>query len=47
LEIIPVINKIDLKSARIKEVTMELGSILGADEDKILNESNNYVKERN
>ncbi len=36
LEIIPVINKIDLKSARIEEVTMELGSILGIGEEKIL-----------
>ncbi len=36
LEIIPVINKIDLKSARIDEVTMELGSVLGVKEDKIL-----------
>ncbi|HEY4695957.1 MAG TPA: translation elongation factor 4 [Candidatus Hydromicrobium sp.] len=36
LEIIPVINKIDLKSARIDEVTMELGSILGIKEEKIL-----------
>ncbi len=29
LEIIPVINKIDLKSARIDEVTMELENVLG------------------
>lgn len=36
LEIIPVINKIDLKSARIDEVTMELGSVLGVKEEKIL-----------
>ena len=36
LEIIPVINKIDLKSARIDEVTMELGSVLGIKEEKIL-----------
>lgn len=36
LEIIPVINKIDLKSARVDEVTMELGSVLGVKEDKIL-----------
>ena len=36
LEIIPVINKIDLKSARIEEVTMELGSILDVREEKIL-----------
>ena len=36
LEIIPVINKIDLKSARIDEVTMELGSVLGIKEEDIL-----------
>lgn len=36
LEIIPVINKIDLKSARIEEVSMELGSISGVSEEKIL-----------
>jgi len=36
LEIIPVINKIDLKSARIDEVAMELGSVLGVKEEKIL-----------
>ncbi len=36
LEIIPVINKIDLKSARINEVEMELGKILGVSRDKIL-----------
>ena len=36
LEIIPVINMIDLKSARIDEVTMELGSVLGVKEEKIL-----------
>jgi GTP-binding protein LepA len=36
LEIIPVINKIDLKSARIDEVTMELGNVLGVKEEKIL-----------
>ena len=36
LEIIPVINKIDLKSARIDEVIMELGSVLGIKEEKIL-----------
>ncbi len=39
LEIIPVINKIDLKSARIDEVTMELGSVLGIKKEKILNVS--------
>lgn len=37
LEIIPVINKIDLKSARPEEVSEELGSILGIDKSKILN----------
>ena len=36
LEIIPVINKIDLKSARVKEVSAELGSILGVNEEEIL-----------
>jgi GTP-binding protein LepA len=36
LEIIPVINKIDLKSARIDEVSMELSSVLGIREEKIL-----------
>src|SRR4030042_4119491 len=36
LEIIPVINKIDLKSARIDEVTMELGNVLGVKGEKIL-----------
>ncbi len=36
LEIIPVINKIDLKSARIDEVAMELGAILGVSKDGIL-----------
>ena len=36
LEIIPVINKIDLKSARIKEVSAELGGILGVNEKEIL-----------
>ena len=36
LEIIPVINKIDLKSARIDEVTMELSSVLRVKEEKIL-----------
>src|SRR4030043_551234 len=36
LTIIPVINKIDLKSARIDEVTMELGNVLDVREEKIL-----------
>jgi len=36
LEIIPVINKIDLKSARIEEVAAELGRVLGVSEEKIL-----------
>jgi len=35
LEIIPVLNKIDLKSARTEEVSMELGKILGISEDEI------------
>ena len=35
LKIIPVINKIDLKSARPGEVSMELGKILGISEDGI------------
>jgi GTP-binding protein LepA len=36
LEIIPVINKIDLKSARADEVAEELGKILGINKDEIL-----------
>ena len=36
LEIIPVINKIDLKSARTEEVSEELGSILGVEKNRIL-----------
>jgi len=36
LEIIPVLNKIDLKSARTEEVSMELGKILGISEDEII-----------
>jgi len=36
LEIIPVINKIDLKSARTEEVSEELGSILGVGKNRIL-----------
>ncbi len=36
LEIIPVINKIDLKSARTEEVSDELGSILGVEKGRIL-----------
>ncbi len=36
LEIIPVINKIDLKSARIEDVQMELSKILGVEEKDIL-----------
>jgi GTP-binding protein LepA len=35
LEIIPILNKIDLKSARTEEVSMELGKILGVSEDEI------------
>jgi len=36
LEIIPVINKIDLKSASADEVAQELGKILGVEKDGIL-----------
>ncbi len=36
LEIIPVINKIDLPSARIDEVKTQIVEILGVDEDEIL-----------
>jgi len=36
LEIIPVLNKIDLKSARTGEVAVELGKILGVPEDGII-----------
>lgn len=36
LKIIPVINKIDLKSAMIEEVSDELASILGIDKEKII-----------
>jgi GTP-binding protein LepA len=36
LEIIPVINKIDLNSARPEEVSEELGSILGVEKSRIL-----------
>lgn len=36
LEIIPVINKIDLKSARPEEVSEELASILGVEKSRIL-----------
>src|SRR4030066_2212763 len=36
LKIIPVINKIDLKSARTEEVSEELGSILGVEKNRIL-----------
>jgi len=36
LEIIPVINKIDLKSARTEEVSEELGSILGIEKSRII-----------
>ncbi len=39
LEIIPVINKIDLASARVREVSAELGKIMGVEEEKILNVS--------
>jgi GTP-binding protein LepA len=36
LEIIPVINKIDLKSARIDDVATELSSVIGVKEERIL-----------
>ncbi len=36
LEIIPVINKIDLQSARPEEVSEELGLVLGTDKNKML-----------
>lgn len=36
LKIVPVLNKIDLKSARTEEVSMELGKILGVSEDEIM-----------
>src|SRR5665811_1852662 len=36
LEIIPVINKIDLQSARPDEVAEELGLVLGTDKNKML-----------
>jgi GTP-binding protein LepA len=36
LKIIPVINKIDLKSERSEEVIMELGSILSTEKEKII-----------
>ncbi len=39
LEIIPVINKIDLRSARPGEVAEELGIIMGIEKEKILNVS--------
>ncbi len=39
LEIIPVINKIDLGSARPGEVSEELGIIMGIEKEKILNVS--------
>ncbi|MBD3425831.1 MAG: elongation factor 4 [Candidatus Omnitrophica bacterium] len=36
LKIIPVINKIDLKSARIEEITKQMEEIAGVDRDEIL-----------
>jgi len=36
LEIIPVINKIDLASARVEEVTHEIVDLIGCDEDDII-----------
>jgi GTP-binding protein LepA len=39
LEIIPVINKIDLPSARVDQVTEELVDLLGADESEVISVS--------
>jgi len=39
LEIIPVVNKIDLKMARPVDVTLELAALLGADPDDVLHVS--------
>jgi GTP-binding protein LepA len=39
LEIIPVVNKIDLKMARPVDVTLELAALLGADPDEVLHVS--------
>ncbi len=39
LEIIPVINKIDLKSARPEEVSEEISKVIGIDKQKILHVS--------
>jgi len=36
LEIIPVINKIDLASARVEDVTHEIADLLGVDESEII-----------
>ena len=36
LEIIPVINKIDLKSARMEDTTREVVDLIGCDEDEII-----------
>ena len=39
LEIIPVVNKIDLKMARTVDVTLELAALLGVDPDDVLHVS--------
>jgi GTP-binding protein LepA len=39
LEIIPVVNKIDLKMARPVDVTLDLASLLGVDPDEVLHVS--------
>jgi len=36
LKIIPVINKIDLKSARVEEIKHQMHEVLGAEEDEII-----------
>ena len=36
LEIIPIINKVDLKSARVEEVKRQMRDILGVEDDEIL-----------
>lgn len=39
LEILPVVNKIDLKMARTVDVTLELAALLGVDPDEVLHVS--------
>lgn len=36
LEIIPIINKIDLKSARVEEIKLEMQEVLGVETDEVL-----------